>query len=225
MRLVLAFVSLVALAPPAYAQGTPTAPPPTLVASVRQAIADKDFARGERLIAADVAASGVTPQNLAARSWLGRGALAEKRLDAAEGYAEATYRDAAAAGWRKGRWIATRMRRCRLPSARRLKSWRYVQVERGARSEAVGFLRREVARYKGHVRRDAHSEEPEPVQHGRHCRPAARPEGVSRGRAAAAVLLQGQGGPAVLLGPLVRRLQTAGSDPRCARGARTGKTV
>ena len=59
MRLVMAFVSLLALAPPAYAQGTPTAPPPTLVASVRQAIADKDFARGERLIAADVAASGL----------------------------------------------------------------------------------------------------------------------------------------------------------------------
>ena len=66
-------------------------PSPNLVADVRAAIARNDFALGETLVAADRAARGASPQMLEALSWLGRGALAAKRWDAAEAYAQQTY--------------------------------------------------------------------------------------------------------------------------------------
>jgi thiol-disulfide isomerase/thioredoxin len=141
----LLFTSLVG-AGAAHAQ--PAAPAPDLIKQVRQAIADKDFARGERLIAEARTAHGATAQVLAAQSWLGRGALAEKRLDAAERYAEATYREAAALA---AKGPMDRNPNAPLPIAigAAIEVLAHVQVERGERSEAVSFLQREVARYKG----------------------------------------------------------------------------
>ena len=69
--LAVVLVSL-ATATSAFAQ---TAAAPDLVKQVRQAIADKDFVRGEQLIADVRRAQGTTPHVLAAQSWLGRGAL------------------------------------------------------------------------------------------------------------------------------------------------------
>ena len=151
MRIVMALVVLALSSLSVLAQTAAPAQPaaaPDLVKQVRQAIADNDYARAEKLIAADVAANGITARGLAAQSWLGRGALAEKRLDAAEGYAEATYRDASA--------LAAKAPMDSNPNAplpiaigAAVEVLAQVQVERGARSEAVEFLRREVARYKG----------------------------------------------------------------------------
>jgi thiol-disulfide isomerase/thioredoxin len=149
--LLLAAFTLVASSVAAVAQAPAPAAPAAaadLVKQVRQAIADKDFARGEQLIAADIAARGVSAQALAARSWLGRGALAEKRLDAAERYAEATYRDAAPLA-AKGPMDKNPNAPLPIAIGAAIEVLAQVQVERGARSEAVDFLRREVARYKG----------------------------------------------------------------------------
>lgn len=66
-------------------------PSQTIVPDVRAAIANGDFALGERLVAADRATHGVTPSMLEALSWLGRGALAAKQWDRAEAYARQTY--------------------------------------------------------------------------------------------------------------------------------------
>src|SRR5688572_7871950 len=63
---------------------------PAIIADVRAAIAANDFATGEKLIAAHRAAHGVTPAMVEALSWLGRGALAAKQLDKADGYARQT---------------------------------------------------------------------------------------------------------------------------------------
>jgi thiol-disulfide isomerase/thioredoxin len=121
---------------------------PDLVKLVRQAIADKDFARGEQLIAEARKAQGTTSQVLAAQSWLGRGALAEKRLDAAERYAEATYKEASPL---VAKAPMDRNPNAPLPIAigAAIEVLAHVRVERGERSEAVAFLRREVARFKG----------------------------------------------------------------------------
>jgi thiol-disulfide isomerase/thioredoxin len=144
----LVLLLLTSLAGASAAQAQTAAPPPDLVKQVRQAIADKDFARGERLIAEARAAQGATPQVLAAHSWLGRGALAEKRLEAAERYAEATYREAAALA---AKGPMDRNPNAPLPIAigAAIEVLAHVQVQRGERSEAVAFLQREVARYKG----------------------------------------------------------------------------
>src|SRR5262245_2745639 len=58
-----------------------------LVSDVRATIAKNDFEHGEKLIADIRAAQGTTPEVILALSWLGRGALAAKRLDAADAYA------------------------------------------------------------------------------------------------------------------------------------------
>jgi thiol-disulfide isomerase/thioredoxin len=142
-----AVLSLAIFAGSASAQ-TQAPPSPDLVKLVRQSIADKDFARGEQLIAEARKTAGTTAQVLAAQSWLGRGALAEKRLDAAERYAEATYKDAVAL---IAKGPMDRNPNAPLPIAigAAIEVLAHVQVERGERSEAVAFLQREVARFKG----------------------------------------------------------------------------
>jgi hypothetical protein len=93
MRSATAALLLLALvATPAHAQNKP----PAVIADTRAAIATGDFTRAESVVQADRKANGVTPANLEAQSWLGRGALAAKQFDKAETYAEATYTAAAA---------------------------------------------------------------------------------------------------------------------------------
>src|SRR6266513_3979175 len=61
-----------------------------IIGDVRDAIAEKDFARGERYLETYRAKNGITPEMLEALSWLGRGALAAKQYDGAERYAAQT---------------------------------------------------------------------------------------------------------------------------------------
>jgi thiol-disulfide isomerase/thioredoxin len=63
-----------------------------LVPDVRQAINTGEFKKAEALVQADRKASGNTPENLLAWSWLGRGALAAKNYTAADKYATETER-------------------------------------------------------------------------------------------------------------------------------------
>ena len=65
---------------------------PNLVNDVRVAIEHNDFARGAELIRSYRAANGATPEAIQALSWMARGELAAKQVDAAEKYAEETYR-------------------------------------------------------------------------------------------------------------------------------------
>lgn len=117
---------------------------PNLVSEVRAAIAKQDFAEGERLIAAQRASTGVTPIVMEAISWLGRGALAAGQLDRAEGYAQQAYDLAQAA--LKTRGVDDEPR---LPTAlgASIEVLSQAGAKRGARSEAVAFLRRESERW------------------------------------------------------------------------------
>jgi thiol-disulfide isomerase/thioredoxin len=119
--------------------------PPTIIADVRAAIAQKDFALGEKLVSTHRAANGVTPDMLEALSWLGRGALAERQWDKAETYARQTY-DLSLAEL-KNRSVD---KEPHLPIAlgAAIEVLAQVSAERGARSDAVFFLRGELETYK-----------------------------------------------------------------------------
>jgi len=119
---------------------------PAIITDVRAAIAANDFARGDKLLADYRAASGVTPEMLEALSWMGRGSLAAKRLDAAEKYARETYRLSVAQLERR-----PLDREPRLPIAlgAAIEVLAQVDAARGARSEAVAFLKQEITTYKG----------------------------------------------------------------------------
>ena len=74
----------------ARAAGRPPAPK-TIVNLVRDAIAENDFKKAEKLVLDDMAANGTTPIAIEAFSWLGRGLVAAKRYDEAMTYAARTY--------------------------------------------------------------------------------------------------------------------------------------
>jgi thiol-disulfide isomerase/thioredoxin len=119
-----------------------------IIADVRAAIAAKDFARGDQLIAAYKAANGTTPEMLAALSWMGRGTLAAKQLDKAEAYADQTYAQATAL--LKNRALDANPN-ADLPIAigAAIEVLGQVSAARGARTEAVAFLQGEVEKFKG----------------------------------------------------------------------------
>ena len=119
---------------------------PGIIAEVRGAIKANDFAAGEKLLAGYRGANGVTPDYLEALSWMGRGTLAVKNLDAAERYARDTY--ALSVEMLKKRPLDQEPR---LPIAlgAAIEVLAQVDAARGARSEAVLFLQKEVAAYKG----------------------------------------------------------------------------
>ena len=119
---------------------------PNLVSEVRAVVSRQDFAEGERLIAAQRAVTGVTPIVMEATSWLGRGALAAGQLDRAEGYARQAYDLAQAA--LKTRGVDDEPR---LPTAlgASIEVLSQAGAKRGARSEAVAFLREELNRWGG----------------------------------------------------------------------------
>jgi thiol-disulfide isomerase/thioredoxin/DsbC/DsbD-like thiol-disulfide interchange protein len=134
------FAQLAAASAPASAPVAGT----DLVAAVRAANTEKDFARGEKLVADHRAANGITPVYLLAHSWLGRGALAAGELDRAEAYARETY----AMG------LAELRRRpmdqeAQFPTAfgAAIEVLGQVQAARGARSEAVAFLTEQMRVY------------------------------------------------------------------------------
>ncbi len=124
----------------------PAAQSPAVISDVRQAIAEKDFARGDTLLAAYRAQRGVTPEMLAALSWMARGTLAEKQWDAAERYANETYKMSASL-------LAKRPldQEAHLPIAvgAAIEVLAQVDAARGARTDAITFLRGELATHKG----------------------------------------------------------------------------
>jgi thiol-disulfide isomerase/thioredoxin len=116
------------------------------VAEVRAAVARQDFAEGERLIAASRASSGVTPIMMEALSWLGRGALAAGQIEKADAYAQQAYD-----------LVLSALKTQRVDGDPRLATALGASIEvlaqagarRGARSEAVAFLRQELERWAG----------------------------------------------------------------------------
>lgn len=119
---------------------------PTLIQSVRAAIASQDFAGAERMVTAHRSAKGVTPEMLEALSWLGRGTLAAKRLPDAERYARETYKLATAELERR-----PLDQEAHLPIAlgAAIEVLANVMVQQGARTEAVAMLDRELKAYRG----------------------------------------------------------------------------
>jgi thiol-disulfide isomerase/thioredoxin len=128
----------------AQAQTTQAAAPPGLIPQVRAALNANDIPRAEALIAEFRKVNGTTPEALEAFSWLGRGALAQKKYDEAEQFALDTYDLCLDA-------LKTRSMDAepRLPIAigAAIEVRGQVMAARGNRSEAVYFLRREAETY------------------------------------------------------------------------------
>src|SRR3954470_2943269 len=122
-----------------------TARPVTLVSEVRAALAAHDLARAESIVAKRRAEQGNTAEVLEAASWLGRGALAEKQFDRAEQYAVDVQKQIVTA-------LAGRPVDVDSKFATALGATIEVQGQaaaaRGARSEAVMYLQRELEKYK-----------------------------------------------------------------------------
>ena len=157
-RIATAVVLSLIVAVPAFAQATadkpsveqeaakPAAPPPTIVQKVRDAIAEPDFKKAEKLVLDDMAANGTTPIAIEAFSWLGRGAVAAKRYDEALAYANRTY--AIVEEQLKTRKLDDE---ARLPIAlgAAIEVTALATAGQGGRSDAILYLRRELDTYKG----------------------------------------------------------------------------
>jgi thiol-disulfide isomerase/thioredoxin len=116
-----------------------------VISAVRAAIAQQNFTRGEEIVAEYRAAHGDAPDGLEALSWLGRGALAAGLLDKADAYARETHERSLKA--LQGRRLDDEPR---LPIAlgAAIEVQAQVAAQRGERSAAVYFLRRELATYE-----------------------------------------------------------------------------
>ena len=180
---------------------------------MRDAIAENDFKKAEKLVLDDMAANGTTPIAIEAFSWLGRGMVAAKRYDEAMTYAARTYEI-----------VEEQLKTRKLDDEPRLPIALGAAIEvqalalagQGKRSEAIMSLQREIEQYKGtsiimrlnkNINLLGLEGQPAfPIESQR----MARTEDLAR-RA------EGQAGGVVLVGALVRRLQDPGTDPRSAR--------
>ena len=158
IRIAMAAVLSLIVAVPAFAQATadkpaveqdtakPATPPLTIVQRVREAIAEPDFKKAEKLVLDDMAANGTTPIAIEAFSWLGRGAVAAKRYDEALAYANRTY--AIVEEQLKTRKLDDE---ARLPIAlgAAIEVTALATAGQGGRSDAILYLRRELDTYKG----------------------------------------------------------------------------
>ena len=122
-----------------------TARPVTLVAEVRAALNEHDVSRAEAIVARRRAEQGNTAEVLEAASWLGRGALAERQLDQAEKYAVDVQKQILAA--LAGRPVDVDPKFATALGAT-IEVQALVTAARGARSEAVIYLQRELERYR-----------------------------------------------------------------------------
>ncbi len=145
MRSVLALLAIVALAGMAVPSFSQSATNTNIIADVRAAIAQQDFARGESIVSEYRSARGVTPEMLEAHSWLGRGALAARQWEKAEDYARQTHDLALMA--LAGRSLDDE-RHLPIALGAAIEVQAHVRAERGALSEAVYFLQRELETYK-----------------------------------------------------------------------------
>jgi thiol-disulfide isomerase/thioredoxin len=117
---------------------------PDLVSGVRSAVSRRDFASAESQLSAYRAQRGVTPEWLAAFSWLGRGALAAGSLERAGNWAEETHR--LATGMLRDRTLdAERHLPIALGAAIEVRA--QVLAARGERAEALEFLKQQLALY------------------------------------------------------------------------------
>jgi thiol-disulfide isomerase/thioredoxin len=117
-----------------------------IIEDVRQAIKQNNFTLGDTLIAQYRAQHGVTPEFLEALSWLGRGALADRQLDQAEAYARQT--ETLAVQQLKARPLDAEPH---LPLAlgAAIEVQGLALNERGDRGEAIEYLEKELAAYRG----------------------------------------------------------------------------
>ena len=128
------------------AQPAPAPPAKTIVNLVRDAIAENDFKKAEKLVLDDMAANGTTPIAIEAFSWLGRGLVAAKRYDEAMTYAARTYEI-----------VEEQLKTRKLDDEARLPIALGAAIEvqalalagQGKRSEAIMTLQREIEQYKG----------------------------------------------------------------------------
>jgi thiol-disulfide isomerase/thioredoxin len=127
----------VAMAPPAVA---------ALVEDVRAASMGANFPVAEAMLANYRNSAGVTPEWIAAHSWLGRGALNAKQLDKADAYAQQT-RGFALAQLKKHKLDQESFLPIGLGASIEVQA--SVMAARGERTQAVAFLNRELAAYKG----------------------------------------------------------------------------
>jgi thiol-disulfide isomerase/thioredoxin len=86
-------VALLLTTPPmsAVQSSSPQAAVRPIITEVRRLIAKDEFVSAEKTLRQFIAENGATPDALEALSWLGRGALARKRLDEANRFAMETY--------------------------------------------------------------------------------------------------------------------------------------
>ncbi len=116
-----------------------------IVKDVRDAMARGDFATADAAVASYRKTQGVTPEMLEAQSWLGRGSLEAKRLDAAEGYAKKTLTEAAVA-LKKYPIDTERYLPVAIGAAIEVEG--QVLAARGRRAEAVEFLNAQLDTYR-----------------------------------------------------------------------------
>jgi thiol-disulfide isomerase/thioredoxin len=121
------------------------AKPVTLVSDVRAAIAAHDLAQAEALIVRRRAQQGTTSEVIEAISWLGRGALAEGQADRAEQYAAEAQRLAVAA---LGSRSVDADAKLATAVGAAIETQAQVTAGRGARSDAIVFLERELKTYR-----------------------------------------------------------------------------
>ena len=119
--------------------------PVTLVSEVRAAIAAHDLAQAEALVVQRRAQQGTTPEVIEAVSWLGRGALAEGQADRAEQLAIEAQRLAVAA---LGARPVDADPKLATAIGAAIEVQAQVSVNRGARSDAIVFLERELQTYR-----------------------------------------------------------------------------
>ncbi len=145
------FLSLIVAAAAAAQTPAPPAaaappPPKTIVQLVRDAIAENDFKKAEKLVIGEMAANGTTPIAIEAFSWLGRGLVAAKRYDEAMTYSARTYEI-----------VEEQLKTRKLDDEPRLPIALGAAIEvqalalagQGKRSEAVMTLQREIEQYQG----------------------------------------------------------------------------
>lgn len=121
------------------------AQPVTVVSEVRAAIAAHDLARAEALVVQRRAQQGTTPDVIEAVSWLGRGALAEGQADRAEQHAAEAQRLALAA--LGSRSVDADAKLANAVGAA-IEVQAQVSATRGARTDAIVFLERELKTYR-----------------------------------------------------------------------------
>jgi thiol-disulfide isomerase/thioredoxin len=117
----------------------------TLVSDVRAAIARNDFAQGESMISQFRSSRGATADVVEALSWLGRGALAQGKLDQADKYSGQAYLFADML-LKKGHNIdAEKSLEIGLGAAIEVQA--QVMAARGDRGPAVSYLERELDKF------------------------------------------------------------------------------